>query len=90
MTSCGPSRSKTRRASGSSPAVTSSPVSAQMLRTPNIDAPTMSAWLRQPVLVAAHDLHDGLDAACAMAMAMDTLEACAWAAGLSVALMAST
>ncbi len=41
--SCGPSRSNTRRASGSSPAVTSSPVRQQMFSMPCIAAPTRSA-----------------------------------------------
>src|SRR4051794_24421551 len=87
---CGPSRSNTRRASCSSPAVTSSPVRQEMFSMPCSAAPTMSAWIARRFLSRQTTCMIGSTPSILIAMATATLEACACAAVLSVALTAST
>ena len=86
----GPSRSNTRRASCSSPAVTSSPVRQEMFSMPCSAAPTMSAWIARRFLSRQTTCMIGSTPSIFSAMATARLEACACAAVLSVALTAST
>ena len=60
-TSC-TERSFTTVASGWSPIVSGSPVRQSRLRAPSAHAPSRSAVMRQPVPVAARELHGRLDA----------------------------
>ena len=84
-----PSTSKTRRASGSSPAVTSSPVSREILVIPCRDAPIMSDWMARRFLSRQTICIIGSKPYIFIAIAVVVFEAWAWAAGLSVALTAS-
>src|SRR5439155_18823874 len=88
--SCGESRSKTRRASGSSPAVTSSPVRQQMFSVPCSAAPTMSASSASRLRSRQTSCITGSIPSWLSAIATATGDACACAAVLSVALTAST
>src|SRR5215218_6980590 len=88
--SCRLSRSKTRRASGSSPAVTSSPVRQRMFSTPWSAAPAMSACSASRLRSRQTSCITGSIPRSSRAMATATGDACACAAVLSVALTAST
>src|SRR4051794_20140846 len=88
--SCGESRSKTRRVSGSSPAVTSSPVMQLMFSMPCIAAPTISASRFSRLRSRHASCMTGSTPQALSAIATARGEACACAAALSVALIAST
>src|SRR5919112_4663733 len=88
--SCGESRSKTRRVSGSSPAVTSSPVMQLMFSMPCIAAPTISPSRFSRLRSRQASCMTGSTPHALTAIATAKGEACAWAAALSVALTAST
>ena len=84
------SRSKTRRASGSSPAVTSSPVRQQMFSIPCSAAPAISASSASRLRSRQTSCMIGSMPSCCSAIATASGDACACAAVLSVALTAST
>src|SRR4051794_26926833 len=88
--SWGASRSKTRRVSGSSPAVTSSPVMQLMFSMPCIDAPTISASRFRRLRSRHASCMTGSTPDARSAIDTARGEACACAAGLSVAFTAST
>src|SRR5262245_1623074 len=88
--SCGLSRSKTRRVSGSSPATTSSPVMQLMFSMPCIDAPTISACRLRRLRSRHASCITGSTPHAFSAIDTARGEACACAAGLSVAFTAST
>src|SRR3954453_8570339 len=88
--SCGRSGSKARRASGSPPAVTSSPVRQQMFSMPCIAAPTISDCSASRFRSRQTSCMIGSAPHAFSAIATASGEACAWAEVLSVALNAST
>src|SRR3954447_23924568 len=88
--SCGASRSKTRRASGSSPATTSSPVMHEMFSIPCMAAPTISASRFRRLRSRQASCMTGSTPDALSAIETARGEACACAAGLSVAFTAST
>src|SRR3954454_9986507 len=89
-TSCVESRSNTRRVSGSSPAVTSSPVRQQMFWMPCSAAPAISAWSASRLRSRQVSCMTGSMPSCFSAIAIESGDACACAEVLSVALTAST
>src|SRR3954469_17235722 len=88
--SWGLSRSKTRLASGSSPAVTSSPVRATRFSMPCSAAPTISDCSARRLRSRQTSCMIGSTPHCFSAMATESGDAWAWAAVLSVALTASS
>src|SRR5215210_1816463 len=88
--SCGLSRSNTRRVSGSSPAVTSSPVMQLMFSMPCSAAPTISASSARRLRSRQASCMTGSTPHALSASATASGDAWACAAALSVALTAST
>ncbi|CAB4712164.1 unannotated protein [freshwater metagenome] len=89
LIACALSTSNTLRASGSSPAVTSSPVKSEMLVIPCSDAPIMSDSIARRFLSRQTICMMGSKPCAFIAIAVVVFDACACAAGLSVAFTAS-